>query len=110
MLDKLETIEERYKQIEQQLADPQALSDIKLFAKLNKEYKELTKIHKVFQEYKNVTSNIQSAREILYNEKDEELKEMAKTELEKLNMEQEKLESELRMMLIPRDRKTPRMW
>ena len=77
MLDKLEAIEERYIQIEQQLSEPDALSDIKKFAKLNKEYKELTKVHNAYLEYKNLTSNIQNAKDMMYKEKDEEMKNMA---------------------------------
>lgn len=103
MLDKLEAIEERYIQIEQQLSDPKALSDIKLFAKLNKEYKELSKIHKAYIEYKSLTSNIQSAKDMLYKEKDEELKEMAKAEIEALTPQLEKLDEEIRLLLVPKD-------
>lgn len=103
MLDKLEAIEERYRQIEEQLSDPKTLSDIKLFAKLNKEYKELTKIHKAHQEYKNLASNLQSAKDMLYKEKDEELKEMAKAEIEALTPQLEKLDEDIRMLLVPKD-------
>lgn len=103
MLDKLESIEQRYIQIEQQLSEPDALSDIKKFAKLNKEYKELTKIHNAYLEYKNLTSNIQNAKDMLYREKDEEIKEMAKAELEELNPKLEKLEEDIRMLLVPKD-------
>src|SRR6185312_7289777 len=103
MLDKLETIDERYKQIEEQLSDPKTLSDIKLFAKLNKEYKELGKIHKAYIEYKNLTSNIQSAKDILYKEKDEELKYMARLEIETLTPQLEKLDEDIRLLLVPKD-------
>ena len=103
MLDKLEAIEERYIEIERQLSLPDALSDIKKFAKLNKEYKELTKIHNAYLEYKNLTSNIQNARDMMYKEKDEELKDMAKAELEDLNPKLEKLDEDIRLMLVPKD-------
>src|ERR1700728_3449345 len=103
MLDKLEAIEERYIQIEQQLSEPDALSDIKKFAKLNKEYKELGKIHLAYLEYKNLTSNIQNAKDMLYKEKDEEIREMAKAELEELHPKLEKLDDEIRLMLVPKD-------
>ncbi len=103
MLDKLEAIEQRYKEIEQKLSHPDVLSDIKQFARLNKEYKELSKIHTAYLAYSNLSSNIQSAREMMYNEKDEEMKEMAKSELETLTEQMEKLDSEIRVMLIPKD-------
>src|SRR5271155_1125168 len=103
MLDKLEAIEQRYIQIEEQLSAPEALADIKLFAKLNKEYKELGKIHKAYIEYKNLTSNIQSAKDILHKEKDEEMKDMARTEIETLTPQLEKLDEDIRLMLVPKD-------
>lgn len=103
MLDKLQSIEERFKQVEQQLSDPATIGDMKLFAKLNKEYKELAAICKTFNEYKNVTSNIQSAKDIIFREKDDELKDMAREELESLTQKQAKLEEELKMMIIPKD-------
>lgn len=103
MLDKLESIEQRYKEIEQKLSEPDALSDIKQFARLNKEYKELTKIHNAYEVYRNITGNIKSASDILFNEKDEELKELAKNELEELNTQLEQIDSEIRYMLLPKD-------
>ncbi len=103
MLDKLEAIEERYKEIEQKLSEPDALSDIKQFARLNKEYKELGKIHVAYLKYSNLSANIDSAREMMYNEKDEEMKEMAKSELETLTAEMEIMEADIRVMLIPKD-------
>jgi len=103
MLDKLEAIEQHYKEIEAKLSEPDAISDIKKFAKLNKEYKELGKIHVAYIKYRDLTSNIQSAKDMLYNEKDEEMKDMAKAELETMQTELVKLESEIRLMLIPKD-------
>jgi peptide chain release factor 1 len=103
MLDKLEAIEQRYVQIEEQLSAPEALADIKLFAKLNKEYKELGKIHKAYLEYVNLTSNIQSAKDILHKEKDEELKDMARVEIETLTPQLEKLDEDIRLLLVPKD-------
>ena len=103
MLDKLEAIEERYIEIERQLSEPDALSDIKKFAKLNKEYKELTKVHNAYIEYRNLTSNIQNAKDMMYKEKDEEIKEMAKAEMEELQPKLDKLDEEIRIMLVPKD-------
>lgn len=103
MLDKLQSIEDRYKQVEQQLSDSSTMSDMKLFAKLNKEYKELGGIVKAYHEYKSVISNIQSAKDIIFKEKDDELKDMAREELESLTQKQAKLEEELKLMIIPKD-------
>ena len=103
MLDKLEAIEQRYKEIETKLSEPDALADIKKFAKLNKEYKELGKVHEAYIQYRNLTSNIQSAKDMMYTEKDEEMKNMAKAEMETLTAELDKLDADIRVMLIPKD-------
>jgi peptide chain release factor 1 len=103
MLDKLQSIEERYKQIELQLSDSSTLADMRLFAKLNKEYKELGNICRAYNEYKNVTSNIQSAKDIIHQEKDEELKDMARAEIETLTQKLNFIEENIKMMLVPKD-------
>ncbi|NNM94092.1 MAG: peptide chain release factor 1 [Bacteroidia bacterium] len=103
MLDKLQSIAERYKQIEEQLSDPATLANMKLFATLNKEYKELGAIYKVYTEYKDVAANLQSAKDILYREEDEEMKELAKSEVESLTARQNALDEELKILLVPKD-------
>ncbi len=103
MLDKLFAIKKRWEDVEQQLSDPKTLSDMKLFAKLNKEYKDLKELVDMYHVYKNVIGNLESAREVLTNEKDEEFKEMAKIEFEENAAKKEKLEDEIRLMLVPKD-------
>jgi peptide chain release factor 1 len=76
---------------------------MKRFATLNKEYKDLGKIVDEYKIYKNVVSNIESNKQILATEKDEELKEMAKMELDELIPQKEELEEKVRLMLIPKD-------
>lgn len=103
MLDKLVAIKERFEEVGQLIVQPDAMSDMKAYSKLNKEYKDLEKIVQVYDEYQNVLDNIESSKEILKNEKDEEFREMAKMELEELTPRQETLEEELKVMLIPKD-------
>jgi peptide chain release factor 1 len=103
MLDKLHAIKRRWEDVEQQLSDPKTLSDMKLFAKLNKEYKDLKEVVDMYYVYKNVLGNLESAKEVLANDKDEEFKEMAKIEFEENAAKKEKLEEEIRMMLVPKD-------
>jgi peptide chain release factor 1 len=79
------------------------MSDMKAFTKLNKEYRDLEKIVKKYDEYSMVTSNIDNARQVLEEEKDPEFREMAKEELDELNPKKEDLEEELKFMLIPKD-------
>lgn len=103
MLDKLEAIKQRWEDVEEQLGNPDTMHDMKRFAALNKEYKDLAKIVEEYKVYKNVISNINANKEILSIEKDAELREMAKEELDMLLAQQEKMEERIRLMLIPKD-------
>ena len=103
MLEKLEDIKLRWEEVERELSNPSTLSDMKRFATLNKDYKDLGKI---VDEYKILfpfsLENI-IEEQILATEKDEELKEMAKMELDELIPQKEELEEKVRLMLIPKD-------
>ena len=103
MLEKLEDIKLRWEEVERELSNPSTLSDMKRFAILNKEYKDLGKIVDEYKIYKNVVSNIESNKQILSLEKDDELKDMAKMELDELIPQKEELEEKIRLMLIPKD-------
>jgi peptide chain release factor 1 len=103
MLDKLEAIKKRWKEIEIQMNEPEVMSDMKKFIKLNKDYKELQPIIEGYEELKDITGNITSAKEIIRNEKDEDFRTMAKEELLELTAKKEKLEEDIRLMLIPAD-------
>ncbi|MCE3259277.1 MAG: peptide chain release factor 1 [Bacteroidetes bacterium] len=103
MLDKLEEIIRRYEDVEAKLADPKVIADMKLFKKLNIEYRELGDVVTVINEYKKTLSNIDSAKEVLATEKDKEFLEMAKAELEENRAKEEKLIEEIRLLLIPKD-------
>jgi len=103
MLDKLKAIKNRFEDVELKLSDPKIIGDMKQFTQLNKEYKELQKVVDVYHVYKNVVENIEYNKEILAKEKDVELKEMAKSDLNELLEKKEKLEEEVRFMLIPKD-------
>lgn len=103
LLEKLEGVKARFDEVEKLITDPEVISDMKRNVKLNKEYKELEPIIKAYRDYRNVISNIQSAREILAEEKDEELREMARNELDELNSKVEEMEEEIRLLLLPAD-------
>ncbi len=103
MLDKLEAIYHRYIDIEEQMNNPALMADMKAFVKLSKDYKELQPIIVAYKEYQLVVANIEASKEILYNEKDEEFKAMAKEELTTLTERRENMEEEIRLMLIPSD-------
>ena len=103
MLEKLEAIFQRWKTVEGELSSPDAMADMKRFARLNKEYKDLAKIVDEYNIYRNIRSNIDSNKEILATEKDEEFREMAKAELDELLVKQDEMEEAIRLMLIPKD-------
>lgn len=103
MLDKLEAIKTRWKEVENMLSSPDAMTDMKRFAQLSKEYRDLTPIVEKLADYKLLLGNISTAKQILNTEKDDELREMAKEELATLEEQQEPLEDEIRLMLIPKD-------
>ena len=103
MLEKLEAIYSRYCEIEQQMNDPAVTSDMKRYVKLSKDYKDLQPVVKAYREYKSLLDTIAECKELLENEKDPELKEMAKEELLSSQERREKMENEIRILLIPAD-------
>jgi peptide chain release factor 1 len=103
LLEKLQAINERYEEVGRLITDPDIVSDMKRYISLNKEYKDLGPIITAYKEYKNIFENIQSTKEILAKEKDAEFREMAKIELDELVEKEEKLEEEIRILLIPAD-------
>ena len=103
MLDKLEAIRERYDTVNDELMQPEAMSDMKRFKALNKEYKDLGKIMVEYRAYQQVLSNIENARQVIATEKDEDFREMAKVELDELLPEQGRLEVVIKDLLIPKD-------
>jgi peptide chain release factor 1 len=102
MLDKLHSIYERYVYIEEQLSNPEVVTDLKKYTKLNKEYKDLGEIVEVYHNYKNILGNIDNAKEMLKDE-DPEMKEMAKAELDEAEAKIPELEERIKVLLIPKD-------
>lgn len=103
ILDKLEVVKNRWEEISEQMNDPEVMSDMKRYVKLNKDYKELEPLVTAYKDYKSILSNIEGAKEVLETEKDADFREMAKEELDQLNPEKEILEEKIRMLLIPKD-------
>jgi peptide chain release factor 1 len=103
MLEKLEAIEARFKEIELLLGSPEVVNDVRRFMQLNKEYRNLEPIVESCRDYRQMLNGINEAREILKNEKDRELKDMAKEELETLEAMKEPLEEKIRVQLLPKD-------
>lgn len=103
MIDKLEAIKARFDDLGVALTNPEVVSDNKRFSQVSREYRKLEKIVTVYKNYRNCLENIEFAKDILANETDADLRSMAKDDLEKLEVQQEEMEGEIRQLLIPKD-------
>lgn len=103
ILDKLEGVKTRFEEVSRLIIEPDVISDMKRYIKLNKEYKSLEPIINAYMNYTNVITNIDSSKDLLATEKDAEMREMAKMELEELATNKAKLEGEIKFLLIPAD-------
>jgi len=103
LLPRLEAIVGRFEEVELSLSDPAVVSDMSRFKKLNKEYKDLQALVNAYHTYRSVLTNIDSAKEVLYSEEDDDFKQMARQELDEMLVKKEALEEEVRIMLIPKD-------
>ena len=102
MLDKLEEIYSRYLNLEEQMSDPEVISDMKKYKKISQSYKELKEIVEAYKEYKSTLEGIEAAQEML-KEDDPEMQEMAKEEFQTLKARKEELDEEIKYLLIPKD-------
>lgn len=102
MLDKLEAIKARFEDLGVALTNPAIVSDNRKFTELSKEYRSLEKIVSAHTQYKEVLNDLDSYRAAMKGD-DEELRELAKEELPLLEEKKEKLEAEIRQLLIPKD-------
>ncbi|MDP2544119.1 peptide chain release factor 1 [Photobacterium damselae subsp. piscicida] len=102
ILVKLETLEERYEEVQHLLGNPSVISDQDKFRALSKEYSQLEEVTKCFQAYKQAQDDFAAAEEMA-NEDDAEMREMAQEEIKEAKVEIERLEDELQVLLIPKD-------
>jgi len=103
LIDKLDALVIRFEEIGKLITDPDVISDMKRFVKLNKEYRDLEKIANAKKEYQQLLDGISEAKNILDNESDIELREIAKEELETCSVRLPHLEEEIKLLLIPSD-------
>ena len=100
MIERLIAIEEKYNKLSSELSKPEVLSDIKKTLELSKEQASLKDAYDAYQKYKKIESDLEEAKEMT---KDPELGEFAKEEISRLNKEKETLESEIEVLLLPKD-------
>jgi len=103
IIEKLEGVENRFEEVSQLIIEPEIIADMKRYIKLNKEYKELEPVIAAYKEYKDTLNNIESAKEMLATEKDEEMRDMAKLELEEMTGKLPVMEENLKLILLPAD-------
>ncbi len=103
MLDKLEHIEKKYEELSKLIADPEVMADRKRWQQYVKNHAELEEIVAVYREYKKTMQEIDDTKQLLKEEQDAELKEMAEMELAELGENKEELEQKLKILLLPKD-------
>ena len=103
MFSQLDNLKGKFIELGKTLSDPAAMSDMKRYAQLNKEYRELEKVVKLYDEYRMLLSNIETNKQIIKTESDEEFRDLAKNDLAKLENDQEKIEADLKSLLVPKE-------
>lgn len=103
MFDKLEDLLHHYEELMNTLSEPDVANDANRFRKLMKEQSDLTPIVDAYKEYKQCKQNIEDALAMLEEESDEEMRELAKEELNDSKARLEELEHELKILLLPKD-------
>ena len=103
LLEKVLSLQDKFKSLQDQLADPEVISDMKKYVQLNKDYKQLEPIIKAGLDYKRMVDNLASAKDVLMNEKDEDLREMAREEIAGIQDKIPQMEQDIKLLLIPAD-------
>ena len=101
ILEKLDGLVARFEEISTLITDPAVIADQKRYVKLTKEYKELDDLMKARKEYMQLLGNIEEARNILANESDADMREMAKEEMDSSQERLPVLDEEINLMLVP---------
>ena len=101
MIERLELIQKRYNEIQDMLIDPNVISDIKKSKELAIESSSIEEVVETYQKYKSIIADLEEAKLML---KDEELKEFASEEVERLSAEKTELEEKIKLLLVPKDK------
>ncbi|MEN8201879.1 MAG: peptide chain release factor 1 [Bacteroidota bacterium] len=103
ILSRLEGVKARFDEVGQLITDPAIIADMTRYVKLNREYKQLEPVIEAYDAYRNLLSNMESAKQILAEEKDAELREMAKEEQDLYQQQLIALEEDIKLLLLPKD-------
>ncbi|MDW0114091.1 MULTISPECIES: peptide chain release factor 1 [Sporosarcina] len=103
MFDRLQAVEDRYDRLNELLSDPEIVSDMTKLRTYSKEQSDLQDTVDAYREYKELTSQFKSAKEMLEESLDDEMRELVKMEISELDEQIEALEIRLKMLLVPKD-------
>jgi peptide chain release factor 1 len=103
LIQQLEAIKERFHEVTQQIIMPEVVSDLEKYKKISKEYRDLEKIVSEYDKFTLLIANKDEARQLLATEKDDEMREMAKLELDEIIPKIDAQEEYLKELLIPKD-------
>ena len=103
LLTKVLSLQDKFSSLQAQLSDPCVMSDMKKYVQLNKDYKELEPIIKAGLEYKKMLENLASAKDVLINESDPDLKDLAREEISEIEAAIPDKEQNIKLLLIPAD-------
>ena len=103
LLSRLDGIDARFEEVSTLITDPSVIADMKRYVRLTKEYKDLEKLLGATRRYRTMISNIDEARQVLETESDDELRQMAREELDEATAALPALEEEIKLLLIPAD-------
>lgn len=102
-VDKLNTMQERHREVEKLLSDGEILKDRNRYRDLMQEHAQLSEIMQVYHEYQSTISDLESTQTMMEDEQDSELKELAKEELSELQQRKQEIEDQLKILLVPKD-------
>lgn len=103
MLDRLQSLEDRYNKLNELLSDPDVISDIDKLREYSKEQSDLEDVVQAYRQYTEVTTELKDAKEMLEDDLDEEMTEMTKMEISELTERKEELEEQMKVLLLPKD-------
>ena len=103
LLEKLEGLQARFEEVATLITDPSVIADQQRYVRLTKEYKELEDLMAARKEYATLLTSLDECKQLIVNEQDPELKEMAREELAAAEQRLPQLEEEIKLMLVPKD-------
>ena len=103
MFDRLQALVDRYDELNELISDPEIIADTRRFMELSKEEADLRETVEAYRKYQKITSQINEDNEMLHEKLDDDMNSMVKDELKDLEAQKEKLEDQIRILLLPKD-------